>query len=171
MKTLCHCTILTGFRKCGPGEKKAVKRISLTFVHNFGIIFFVPRRGGGTGRRSRLKICRWQHRGGSIPFRGTIRPELPENLEVFLCKKAGTTHLRAVPFCITINPYVWGLNTLYFIAISVNSRLCTVIHLDFFEDIGHMVFNCLFTDKKSVGNFPVIETVCNKREYFILSFG
>lgn len=29
------------------------------------------RRGGEIGRRSRLKICRWKHRAGSIPAPGT----------------------------------------------------------------------------------------------------
>ena len=28
-------------------------------------------RGGEIGRRSRLKICRWKHRAGSIPAPGT----------------------------------------------------------------------------------------------------
>ena len=36
--------------------------------------FYVgPRRDGGIGRRSGLKIRRWQQRGGSIPPPGTIR--------------------------------------------------------------------------------------------------
>ncbi len=29
------------------------------------------RRDGEIGRRSRLKICRWKHRAGSIPAPGT----------------------------------------------------------------------------------------------------
>ncbi len=30
---------------------------------------------GEIGRRSRLKICRWKHRAGSIPAPGTIRKQ------------------------------------------------------------------------------------------------
>ena len=42
------------------------------------------RRGGEIGRRSRLKICRWKHRAGSIPAPGTRRSQfatLPAGLE------------------------------------------------------------------------------------------
>ena len=39
--------------------------------YNSRVAFHFPRRDGGTGRRSGLKIRRWQHRKGSSPFPGT----------------------------------------------------------------------------------------------------
>jgi hypothetical protein len=50
-----------------------------------------PGRGGGIGRRTRLKIWRWQHRGGSIPPPGTRKSLLDSGLPLLSQSSTGET--------------------------------------------------------------------------------
>ena len=62
----------------GSGIFSCVTASALAFSRSLWYTILAKnRRCGETGRRSRLKICRWKHRTGSIPVTGTKKHSTP----------------------------------------------------------------------------------------------